>query len=192
MRARTSRSELRLDAQIGGAARMLGKRHRLRDVIASSSRAGPALPPALRQGACRGPGLQIGSSRSILVGSSCQAARRPSPVSRRSPLTARLGNRADHGDGARGLTAGDVQLRCRGAHHVPGLHQRAAACHAVGAGSPSSVLHIHRGSGQPTQTRSAVVRGGQRLALVTERDHVPVWHGRRAGATRTGSPGPWR
>ena len=34
------------------------------------------------------------------------------------------------------------------------------------------------------------MRGGQRLALVTERDHVPVRHGRRAGATRTGSPGP--
>jgi len=73
-------------APTGGAARMLGKRHRLRNVIAGSSRAGPALPPALRQGACRGPGLQMGSSRSILVRSSYQAARRPSPVSQRSPL----------------------------------------------------------------------------------------------------------
>ena len=29
-----------------------------------------------------------------------------------------------------------------------------------------------------------VVRGGQRLVLVTERDHVPVWPGRRAGLGR--------
>jgi hypothetical protein len=45
----------------------------------------------------------------------------------------RLGNRADHGDGARRLTAGDVQLCRRGTDHLPGLHERATAGHAVGA-----------------------------------------------------------
>ena len=48
---------------------------------------------------------------------------------------------------------------------------------------------------EPRQTEAGAQSGGcaqrQRLMLVTERDHVPVWHGCRAGATRTGSPGSW-
>jgi len=109
-----------------------GKRYRLWNVMASSSCAGPVLPPAVRRGACGGRGLPMGSWRSVRAGGSCLAARRRSPVSRASPLTARLGDRADHGDRARGLTAGDAQLRCRGARHVPGLHQRPASADQIG------------------------------------------------------------
>lgn len=121
-----------VSVQFGGAARRLGKRYRLWNVMASSSCAGPVLPPAVRRGACGGRGLPMGSWRSVRAGGSCLAARRRSPVSRASPLTARLGDRADHGDRARGLTAGDAQLRCRGARHVPGLHQRPASADQIG------------------------------------------------------------
>jgi hypothetical protein len=65
----------------GGAARMLSKRLRLRNVVTNGSRPSPVLRPTLWQDACRGPGLQIGSSHPIPVERSCQAARHPSPTS---------------------------------------------------------------------------------------------------------------
>jgi hypothetical protein len=167
----------------GGAARGLGQLRWLRNVIANDFHADTspaASSPAVRLRSPRLADQQLAlrPGRQLMPGG-------PPPVTRwpEKPVhhPRRLGNRADNGDRTRWLTAGDVQLSRRGAGHVPGLHERAAAGHAVGAW-------------RQRQLEPAVpaCRGRERLAGGSAAVIVPGSGNGKPGAgppTRTNLPG---
>jgi hypothetical protein len=126
---------------------------------------------AVRRCSAAGQGPGVGEPHVWVIGASAAASRGRLPFPPRRRMGARpasapsLGNRACHGGGARDLTAGDVQFRCRSADHLPRLHQWAAAGHVVAAGRQGqheAAVPAGRGRERSAGDGAGCDRAGQR------------------------------